>query len=45
MLTYEREEHKGEGGREGRVGRLEMGERGRGRGRGRGKGESQLRAV
>jgi len=39
MLTYEREEYKEEGGREGWVGRLEMGERRRG------KGESQLRVV
>jgi hypothetical protein len=39
MLTYEREEHKGEGGREGGreggVGGLDMGERGRGEGKGK----------
>jgi hypothetical protein len=29
MLTYEREEHKEEGRREGRVGRLEIWERGK----------------
>jgi hypothetical protein len=44
MLTYEREEHKKEGGREGGTGGAAW-NGGKGKGRGRGKGESQLRDV